>query len=287
MARDIEALQGRWNITALEMDGAEMPAPTFTGAGITVDGDRFISTGMGLSYEGTVVIDHAKKPKTLDLLFTVGHAAGTRNFGIYELKRDRWTICLATRGTRRPRAFATRADTGLALETLKRAVTNGRTSNRRTKAVVTQKPSALPRAVRGRTLGATSTGSPTGKSPDATTPWEGEWKMVSGIFSGVPMAENMVEWVKRETRGDVTKVLAGPQTMLHARFTLDESKRPNLVEYSNLSGTNKGKTQSGIAEFTGDALRVCVAAPGKPRPDGFSSKKGDGRSLTTWRLERR
>lgn len=29
-----------------------------------------------------------------------------------------WTICLATRGNRRPKTFATKAGTGLALETL-------------------------------------------------------------------------------------------------------------------------------------------------------------------------
>ena len=43
-----------------------------------------------------------------------------RNRGIYTLDGDTWTICLATRGDARPRSFATRPDTGYALETLER-----------------------------------------------------------------------------------------------------------------------------------------------------------------------
>ena len=282
MGRDIDTLQGQWDIATLEMDGAQMPAPSFAGASITIAADRFVSTGMGLTYEGTVVVDQAKRPKSIDLLFTVGHAAGTRNLGIYELKGDRWTLCLATRGARRPRTFATRADTGLALETLERAAAAGHKAGSKTKSVATAKSVTTPPALRSAKPVA-----PALKSTRAKTRWEGEWKMVSGTFSGVPMAESMVEWVKRETRGDVTRVLAGPQIMVHARFTLDDSRQPNLVEYVNVSGSNKGKAQSGIAELTDDTLRVCVSAPGKPRPDGFSSKKGDGRSFTTWRLVKR
>ena len=279
MGQDIDTLQGRWEITALEMDGAEMPAASLAGASITIAGDRFVSTGMGLTYEGTVIVDQAKRPKSIDLLFTVGHAAGTRNFGIYELKGGRWTLCLATRGTRRPRTFATRADTGLALETLERAAAGSRKAGGKTKSAATAKSVTAPPVLRGAKPVASDL-----ESSGAKTAWEGEWQMVSGTFSGVPMAESMVAWVKRETRGDVTRVLAGPQIMVHARFTLDDARQPNLVEYVNVSGSNKGKAQSGIAELTDDALRVCVAAPGKPRPDGFSSKQGDGRSLTTWRL---
>jgi uncharacterized protein (TIGR03067 family) len=279
MSREIDALQGSWTITALENDGAEMPSSAFIGAGITIDGDRFTSTGMGGTYEGTVVIDETKKPKTLDLIFTHGHAAGTRNVGIYTLDGGRWTICLATRGNRRPRAFATRPDMGLALETLERAITSG-SANRKRRSGAKGKVGASPASVHASSPALRTSKPPTG----ATTAWEGEWAMVSGIFNGVPMAESMVTWVKRVTRGDVTEVVAGPQTMLRARFTLDDARHPHVVEYTNLAGPNKGKAQTGIADMTGDTLRICMAAPGRPRPDGFSSTPGDGRSFTTWRF---
>jgi uncharacterized protein (TIGR03067 family) len=120
MADDLEKLQGTWHITSLEVDGDSLPAAAFDGAMIVIDNDRFTSIGMGSTYEGIVAIDQAAKPKTFDMLFTAGHAAGVRNLGIYKLTSDRWTICLATRGNEHPKTFATFPDSGLALEGLER-----------------------------------------------------------------------------------------------------------------------------------------------------------------------
>ena len=110
--------------------------------------------------------------------------------------------------------------------------------------------------------------------------------MVACVLNGAALGQDMVRWCRRITRGDVTSVVAGPQVMLKARFTLDHSKTPPVVDYINLEGTNKGKSQAGIFELSGDTLSICMAAPGRPRPAGFSSKAGDGRSYTTWRLTR-
>src|SRR5689334_7734399 len=107
--------------------------------------------------------------------------------------------------------------------------------------------------------------------------------MVSGVFGGVAMAENMVAWARRVTTGNVTSVIAGPQVILRAEFALDGGKSPATVDYRNLTGTHKGKTQAGIFQLEGDDLLVCVAAPGGQRPREFASAKGDGRSLTAWR----
>jgi uncharacterized protein (TIGR03067 family) len=107
--------------------------------------------------------------------------------------------------------------------------------------------------------------------------------MVSAVLDGKPLAPDMVKWCKRVTRGNVTQILAGPQSMLDAEFMLDASHAPAHIDYVNRSGKNKGKAQAGIYELSGDALRICVAAPGRTRPGEFSSAKGDGRSYTVWR----
>jgi uncharacterized protein (TIGR03067 family) len=122
------------------------------------------------------------------------------------------------------------------------------------------------------------------EAPSGTpTEIEGEWPMVSAVFDGKPLADDMVKWCKRVTRGNVTKIFAGTQPMLDAEFTLDSSKRPGHIDYVNRSGKNKGKTQAGIYEIDGDMLRICTSAPGEKRPTEFSSSKGDGRSYTVWR----
>src|SRR5689334_9293386 len=98
----------------MESDGTGGDAPPE--ASIAVTGKRFVSSGMGGIYEGTVRLGENKAPKTIDLEFTAGHATGTRNLGIYKLVGDTWTLCLATRGDDRPKKFSTAPDTGHVLE---------------------------------------------------------------------------------------------------------------------------------------------------------------------------
>ncbi len=253
MAGDLEKLQGTWRLVALETDGQTMDAAMIGGARIVVKGDTFVSLGMGGTYEGNISLRKGKTQKELDLLFTVGHAKGTRNLGIYKLDAGRWTICLATRGVVRPKTFATKAGTGTALETF--------VPDDGTVKTAEKPPIAL--------------GSPTAI--------EGEWEMVSAVFGGNPMDAGMVKWCKRITRGNLTTIVAGPQTMLKATFALKPGKTHALIDYMNLHGANKGKAQAGIYELDGDTLKFCMSEPGKPAPADFSSKSGDGRSYTVWK----
>jgi len=275
MPTDLDKVQGTWSITSLEMDGQEMSLPGTGDARVVIEKDRFKSTGMGMDYEGMVTLQEKQTPKAFDLTFTAGPQQGTRHSGIYKLIADRWTLCFATRGSRRPKTFATKPDSGLVLETLARRTPAARSTRQK--------------AVSSRAVDSSS--QPTASAPLAAstampTLLEGEWAMVTGVFNGVPLKDDMVKWCRRITRGDVTRVVAGPQLMVEARFTVDESKRPHAIDYTNIAGTHKGKTQAGICERQGDLLEVCMAAPGKPRPKDFSSTAGDGRSCTTWRFEK-
>jgi uncharacterized protein (TIGR03067 family) len=261
---DLDALQGTWRVTALEMDGSEQPAG-LGDATITVRGTTFTTHGMGDAYTGTIELVPGKKPKAFDLAFTAGPPAGTRQHAIYVLDGDAWTICIATRGDARPKRFATRADTGHALERLERDPG-------------ARRPAAKT-PVRAKATSAT-------KAPASTSPAteiEGEWPMVSAVLDGKPLADDMVKWCMRVTRGNVTMILAGPQTMLDAEFTLDASRAPGHIDYVNRSGKNKGKKQAGIYEIAGDTLRICSAPPGGERPSDFASVAGDGRSYTVWK----
>lgn len=261
MATDLDKLQGTWTVTSLHMDGRKTTAAEIEGAKIVIKGARFTSVAMGATYKGTVTVHSRTTPKSFDLVFTAGPERGNSNLGIYKLDGDRWTICLATRGTTRPARFATRAGSGIALEVLER----GAGASKPVKA-----PPAPERA----------------SSSAAATELEGEWTMVSGVLNGKPLTADMVKWCRRITRGDVTSVVAGPQTMVKARFVLDRSASPRAIEYTNLEGASAGKTQAGIFDLRGEDLAICMSAPGKSRPADFASKPGDGRSYTTWRRAR-
>lgn len=261
MASDLEKLQGTWHLSSSEVDGVALGSELLSNARIVVTGDRFESLGMGAAYDGTFIIDEAAKPKALDMVITGGHAAGTRHAGVYKLANGAWTICLAAAGGARPSKFGCGSGGGFALQTF-----------RRTPKVVAVEPTV-------HSAQATSTPTDTLRA----SPIEGEWAMVSGIFNGAAMTAETVKWCKRVTRNDITKVLAGPNVMLEAKYTLDDSVMPWSIDYLNVPGAEKGQTQHGIVSLDGDTLRVCMSPPGRPRPDAFESSIGDKRSLTTWR----
>ncbi|HTQ60879.1 MAG TPA: TIGR03067 domain-containing protein [Candidatus Solibacter sp.] len=120
MKTDLELLQGQWKIFSLELDGSSIPEAHLAGASISIQGDKFISFGMGSEYRGTIELDSASVPKVLNMKFTAGPEKGNVNLGIYELDGDSWRLCLATRGSTRPHQFAAPPGTGIALEVLKR-----------------------------------------------------------------------------------------------------------------------------------------------------------------------
>jgi uncharacterized protein (TIGR03067 family) len=266
MPNDLDRLQGSWSITALEADGQKMPAEMVAGGSIVIRGDRFTCAGMGFVYEGRLELDESRKPRQLDMKFDAGPEKGNTNPGIYELGADTWTICLATRGSVRPSVFASSPGSGFAVETLTRSDGLGAANSK-------------PHASTGKLAEPGAPASPPG--PAAT--FEGEWNLVSAIMDGNAMDPSVAQWVKRVTKGNQTTVLAGKQTMLKVEFSFNPSPSPKTIDYLNLAGANKGKTQYGIYEFDGDALKFCVAAPGAPRPTQFQSEPGDGGTLTVWK----
>ena len=274
MGKDLTALQGTWNIVALETDGQTIGGAMLSGSKIIVSGSRFTTTAMGATYDGTIKVDDAISPKTFDLTFTAGPEKGNTNYGIYELDGDTWRICLTTRGKARPVEFATRPGTGLALETLKREIAGSSAGTDRggTQSDVAVKKSPTTAAV------------PSRMASSQISELEGEWQMVSGISDGAQMDPQGVKYGRRVSRGDLTTVLFGPQVYFRAQVTLDASKTPKTIDYGYTEGVNAGKTQPGIYELDGNSLKICVAATGQARPADFSTSAGDGRTLTSWTL---
>lgn len=256
MASDLDLLQGTWSITSMEMDG-QKAAAEMAGAGrIRIRGNRFTTTGMGAAYEGVLELDGKARPRQISMKFDAGPEKGNTNLGIYELKGDTWKLCLATRGNVRPSKFASKPGSGIAVEILQR----GEIAPAPAKA--TKPPSAA-------------------NSSAPATELEGEWQMLSGVMDGKPMDESLVKWVKRVTQGNITTVLAGPQTMLKAEFTLDAAKSPKAIDYLNLAGSHKGKKQLGIYKIEQQVLTMNIAAPGATRPSKFEPAKGG--TLTVWK----
>ena len=249
---DLDFLQGTWSIRSLEVDGQSAPADTLAQARIEIKGSRFRSLGMGDAYEGTLTLDSSARPKTFDLVFSKGPERGNTNLGIYEIEGDRWKLCLATRGDARPRKFATRADTGHALETLQRGAAKPKSAKTATPAI--------------------------SKTP---TGLEGAWSLVSGFLNGKPMDAIMVQYGVRTFQGNRTVLKFGPQTYIDAIFTLDPAQSPRAIDYAHTNGMYAGKTQLGIYECDGTTLKLSTAPPGSPRPSDFG--EGGANTVTVFR----
>src|SRR5271157_2837607 len=209
---DLDLLQGSWSVVSLEVDGQSLPQSMLADSRIELKGGRFRSLNMGAVYEGILKLDPTATPKTFDLAFTKGPEKGNTNLGIYEIEGGQWRLCLATRGDARPKKFATRPNTGHALQILQRG------------AAKAAKAAAEPAP-------------PASKSP---TELEGEWSMVSGFMDGKPMDPMAVKFGVRSFHGNQTKLKFGPQTYITATFTLDPSKTPRSIDYVHTQGMFAG-----------------------------------------------
>ncbi len=250
MGQDLDGLQGTWNVVSLEMDGQKMSGGD---ARIVVRGNRFTSIAMGATYEGTVTVHAATAPRGFDLRFEEGPEKGNTNFGIYELDRDTWRICLATRGSDRPKEFAAPRGTGIALETLRR-----QTAADVDAAIAADEPAAV--------------------AGDSTAELAGEWVPLSLVRDGQALDKGMLKYGKRTATANQVTVKFGPQVVLKAKYTVDRSRTPMTMDYVLADG----RMQHGIWTFEDQRLTTCFGAPGEARPGEFESTSGDGRTLTVW-----
>jgi uncharacterized protein (TIGR03067 family) len=116
---------------------------------------------------------------------------------------------------------------------------------------------------------------------------QGEWSMVSGSADGQPMPDEMRKQMKRVCRGDEATTTMAGQLYIKAKITIDPSKKPKTIDYQMTDGFTKGKKQLGIYEVDGDTFSSCFGKPGAERPTEFTSKPGDGRTLSVWKREKR
>jgi len=115
---------------------------------------------------------------------------------------------------------------------------------------------------------------------------QGEWSMVSGSADGQPMPADMLKQMKRVCKGDEATTMMGTQVFLKAKITIDPSKKPKTIDYQMTDGFTKGKTQLGIYEVDGDTFKACFSKPGAERPTDFTTKPGDGRTLSVWKRDK-
>jgi uncharacterized protein (TIGR03067 family) len=117
--------------------------------------------------------------------------------------------------------------------------------------------------------------------------FEGEWLMTSGERDGQAIPEEYLKKGRRAFKDGEVTVTLGDMLLMKARVTLDPGKTPRTIDYDVTDGFFKGKKQLGIYEIDGDTVKFCFTNPDQDRPTDFTAKTGSGRTLSTWKKEKK
>ncbi len=273
--QDMDRLQGAWRMVSLDLDGHTISGAELGGANLLIQGKHFTSGSMGAAYEGSIELDPATSPKAITLTFTTGPEKGNVNYGIYELEGDKLRICLATRGSNRPKEFKA-SGAGVALEVFQRG---------ETAAIPLYRAGDFPAGSRGRDPQAAALAALHLENVrfELAPELAGTWAMISGTFDGRPLDPNYMRLGRRVVEGSDMTVMFGDELYSKAKYTVDRSRKPFAIDLYNIAGTSAGKVQHGIYEVNDGVLKLSIAAAGQDRPADFSTSPGDGRTVVTWK----
>ena len=125
--KDLELMQGRWEVISVEIDGQSMPDAK--DATVSIAGNRFsvlLKTAGGEERRGMIfTLDPEKTPRAIDFTAEEGPEKGSSSPGIYELEGGSLKICSANPPltTARPVGFTAKKGSGQAMMILRRSKT--------------------------------------------------------------------------------------------------------------------------------------------------------------------
>jgi uncharacterized protein (TIGR03067 family) len=251
---DLEKLQGSWAMVLFFVDGEEVPTDQVRTGELLIDDDEY-RPRLGASVEtATVQVNSSRTPKEIDFTYRSGFQKGKTAKGIYKLDGDTFTICRG-QGTDkdRPTEFAAPTGSGLILVVWKRAST---AAGEKWKTIQAE----LKR-------------------------FEAKWRFVAIEIDGRKVPEEAFKEDSLVLKGKkYTMTVHGKATT--GAFKIDPTATPKAIDITITDGPHKDKTAKGIYELDDDTQKICVAAPGKPRPTEFVSKPDSGSVVQVLRREK-
>ena len=118
---DMKMMEGEWTPTAGEFGGKPFPDEILKSIKLVLKGDTYTVGAGDQTDRGTVKVDAAKTPKTMDVTGTEGPNKGKTFPAIYELSGDTLKVCYNLGGSDRPTEFKTKEGTQFFLATYKRS----------------------------------------------------------------------------------------------------------------------------------------------------------------------
>lgn len=116
VAEELKLLQGDWVPASAELAGQKLPEEVLKTMKLTVKDDKYVVVAASTNDEGSLKLDIAAKPKTMDIVGTSGPSKGKTIPAIYELSADSLRVCYGLEGASRPTEFKSQpVDKGLIL----------------------------------------------------------------------------------------------------------------------------------------------------------------------------
>jgi uncharacterized protein (TIGR03067 family) len=115
--KELKTLKGKWKTVAMEAGGMAFPKEMVLNFTCDVGAD---GKSMGKmpeeEWKFTITIDPKKTPRTIEIMHETGNQKGKKQYGIYKLEGDKWTVCASRPGAAeadRPKDFATKDTTNV------------------------------------------------------------------------------------------------------------------------------------------------------------------------------
>lgn len=108
---DMKMLDGTWLPASGEFAGDKFPDETLKTIKLVIKDGKYTVTVGKEPDMGTLTIDAAKKPKTMDIVGTEGPNKGKTILAIYELTDDTLKVSYDLDGKERPKEFKTKEGT--------------------------------------------------------------------------------------------------------------------------------------------------------------------------------
>jgi RNA polymerase sigma factor (sigma-70 family) len=277
---DKDAIQGTWQVTAVEMGGQDVSGTDefkdLAHAQWVIAADKMTFKTPGRDDQSaTYKIDPSKKPKELDVTPLQGPAneKGQLMPAIYGLEDDVLKICVAPPPLNlvaggppqpplaRPTELATKEGGKTVLITLRREKADK------------DKPADKPEGDKDAIPGVWQVTSVQVDGKEA--PDEGEFKKIKAA-----------KWV---FTADKVTVRTEGEKDAPATYRLDPSKKPKELDVTPEEGPNneKGKVMPAIYSLEGDVLKICAHGPEDgPRPTELATKEGGKTILLTLKREK-
>jgi uncharacterized protein (TIGR03067 family) len=118
--KELDRLQGTWQVVSLEVNGEKAPAEALKDFKLLIKGDRASHQVGETTEESLLKLDPSRNPRTVDFVIVGGTDKGKTMLGIYKLEGDMLTFCVAQPGTDRPREFGSKPKSNIGLIVLRR-----------------------------------------------------------------------------------------------------------------------------------------------------------------------